>query len=365
MPLSADYTIQGFLYQFNKTALEIFNSQDEDIITVEGIVEDIEIQRPLSYTAIQCKYHESVQSFSQSDIYKPLLQMLNHYSKNATENISYVLFAHFVEMESQPPEVGKETFEAALKSKDKSLQKYIEKIPWDIDLDTFESKFEIEFGPSYNELVNQVYDSLKENGIPSQDVEALAYPNTIQMIAALSIKHDPSERKVTKKQFLKQLKSIRKTAISRWTLALKSRKKILDARRKQLKTNLNKNARLRYFIIDPDSIEDYEEGIVLFICDFIEKYHFKPAHTHTPLFCLCTDMSGIQDIQRRLFTKNIVAEDGYIGGEFKESRFFRDPISSKKLGTRFQSPMCQDSCRLKPHRTKILQLLFAPIEGRD
>lgn len=36
MPRSADYTIQGFLYQFNNTALEILNAQDDDTINVEG-----------------------------------------------------------------------------------------------------------------------------------------------------------------------------------------------------------------------------------------------------------------------------------------------------------------------------------------
>lgn len=30
MSRTADYTIQGFLYQFNKTALEILSAQDDD-----------------------------------------------------------------------------------------------------------------------------------------------------------------------------------------------------------------------------------------------------------------------------------------------------------------------------------------------
>ncbi len=80
MPRAADYTIQGFLYQFNKTALEILKAQDDDIITVEGIVEDVEVQSPASLTTIQCKYHESATSFVASAVYKPLLQMLKHFS---------------------------------------------------------------------------------------------------------------------------------------------------------------------------------------------------------------------------------------------------------------------------------------------
>ena len=43
MGRSADYTIQGFLYQFNKTILEILAAENDQLITIEGIIEDIEI----------------------------------------------------------------------------------------------------------------------------------------------------------------------------------------------------------------------------------------------------------------------------------------------------------------------------------
>ena len=44
MSRSADYTIQGFLYQFNQTLSELLKATDDSIITIEGIVEDIEVQ---------------------------------------------------------------------------------------------------------------------------------------------------------------------------------------------------------------------------------------------------------------------------------------------------------------------------------
>jgi len=91
MSRSADYTIQGFLYQFNKTALEILKSHGDDIITIEGIVEDIEIESSVSTTAIQCKYHEASKSFKPSMLYKPLLQMLKHFGEYPNANVRYVL----------------------------------------------------------------------------------------------------------------------------------------------------------------------------------------------------------------------------------------------------------------------------------
>ncbi len=330
MPRAADYTIQGFLYQFNKTALEILKAQDDDAITVEGVVEDIEVTSSASLTAIQCKYHEASTSFAPSAIYKPLLQMLKHFSDHTTSQIRYILFAHFPSVDTPPPAVDKSALQAALASTDKELQKHVQAVPAGIDLDAFLSRFKMEFGPCYDDIAKEVATELEANGIPAADIETLAYPNTVHLIAMLSMKHVATERQTTKKQFLLQLKTIRTTAISRWTLALKTRKKLLEARRKQLKAHLDKNARLRYFVVDPGSVEDYETEIVLFVSDFLDKYHFKTAHLATPVLCLCCGRDKVQDIQRRLFAKGIVADDGYIGDAFQESRFFREPLSSKK-----------------------------------
>ena len=329
MSRAADYTIQGFLYQFNKTALEILKAKDDEVINVEGIVEDIEVMSSMSLKAIQCKYHEASTSFTPSAVYKPLLQMLEHFSNYQKASISYVLFAHFPGVSKTPPTVDKSTLQAALASKDQKLEKYIKVIPTDIDLDSFGARFTMEFGPSYDEIVIDVHNELESSGIPSDDIEALAYPNTIHKIAMLSVKHDPAERQITKMQFLADLKTISKTAISRWTLALKTRKKLLDARRKQLKIHLDKNTRLRYFVINPGKVEDFNSEIVLFVSDYIEKYHFKPVHISTPILCLCSNREEIQDIQRRLFKKGIITADGYIGSQFEEAHFLREPLSSK------------------------------------
>jgi len=103
----------------------------------------------------------------------------------------------------------------------------------------------------------------------------------------------------------------------------------LETRKRQLKINLNKNARLRYFIISSDSIKDFNENIVKFICDFLDKYHFKPAHTETPIFCLECEKSVFQDIQERIFAKGIRFTDGFIGKVFKENHFFRPYMTRK------------------------------------
>jgi hypothetical protein len=333
MTRATDYTIKGFLYQFNKTLLEILNSHDDSIITAEGIIEDVEVATPAEMKAIQCKYHEASEAFTPSGIFKPLLQMMHYFHANPDANIRYILFAHYPSAKGIPqPTVDKTDFEAALNSKNKDLQQYVGILHGKVDLDGFSSKFTMEFGPTFDDLVAQASDALKANGIPEGDIETLAYPNAINMIAGISVKHNSEERKTTKKQFLETLKAIRKTAISRWTLALRTRKQLLDARRKQLKTHLDKNSRLRYLVVDSRSLDDYEAEIVLFVGDYLDKYHFKPAHISTPVLCLCTSVEDFRSIRYRLYTKGIISTDGYIGDYFDESRFFRDPLSRR--GTR-------------------------------
>lgn len=333
MSRAADYTIKGFLYQFNKTLLEILNSKDDSIIRVEGIVEDVEIVTPVVMTAIQCKYHEASEAFTPSSIFKPLLQMMHHFHANGGINIQYVLFAHYPSVKEMPQSrIGITELQAALDSKNKEFESYIVSLRGKVDLAAFLARFTLEFGAPFDDLVTQVSTALKASGVPDSDIETLAYPNAINMVAGISVKHDPTERTTTKRQFLETLKAIRKTAISRWTMALRSRKQLLDARRKQIKMHLDKNSRLRYFVVDAETLGDYETEIVLFVSDYLDKYHFKTAHISTPLLCLCTSEKAFFDIQYRLFVKGIVATDGYIGEYFDESYFFREPFTRKGTG---------------------------------
>ena len=336
MSRSADYTIQGFLYQFNKTVLEILKADDDETITVEGIVEDIEVCSPELLTAIQCKYHEAKKTFKASMVYKPLLQMLKHFSDYPNANVRYIIFLYFTGDKADLPEINKSTFQTALASTDKSLKKLIDAIPKNIDLNQFEKKFTMEFGCSFDDITKKVVLELENNGFQPGDVEVLAYPNSIHMIANLSIKHNSADRQITKKKFLFDLNTIRATAISRWTLALMSRDKLLRARRKQLKSHLDINSRLRYFLINQDGIDDYDEEIVIFIVDYIERYHFKVAHTETPVFCLASTLDDLQKIESRLYAKGIKAANGHIGATFHESEFFREPMSSKQAGGRLK-----------------------------
>lgn len=354
MTRSADYTIQGFLYQFNKTLLELLKEADDTQITVEGIIEDIDIENCTGIKAIQCKYHEGQQTFSLSKVYRPLLQMMHHFHINDCLDVSYILYAHFPsETAVRTREITADEINTVLNSTNRDLAKYIDELRGKVNIDNFLEKFSFQFGESFESLVNSVYSELKINGFPEYEIETLTYPNAIQEIANLSIQHNVAARKVTKIQFIEKLKTIRKTAISRWTLALKTKKQILDARKKQLKRNLDKNARLRYFIISPSNIEDFDSEIVLFINDYLDKYHFKTAHIRTPLFCIDCSPDKFDDIRLRIHQKGIVAVDGYVGNYFDKNRFFRDPMVSKVTGQEVKREFRTRLLKLEPNHKLI------------
>lgn len=326
MGRSADYTIQGFLYQFNQTLAELLKAADEAEITIEGIVEDIEVATFTGTKAIQCKYHETKDKYTPSILYDPLLQMMKHFKSNPSAKITYHLYAHFPNAPTVT--ISAADLNSALASKNKDLQTLISEVSG-VDVNEFLKVFSVTVTPKYDDLTEENTKLLEKLGFNKGEVETLFYPNAIQIIADLSIKHNETLRKITKRDFLESLRRIRHTAISQWTLALKTRQKILEARRKQLKENLSANVRLRFLVIFPEFLERFDDQIVLFIKSFIDKYHYKQAHTHTPLFALDIPQDLFDEIAERLIGKDVIPNLGRPVKTFSESNFFREPMISK------------------------------------
>ncbi|KZZ85184.1 hypothetical protein [Bacillus sp. SJS] len=329
MSRSANYTIQGFIYQFNKTLLEVLNGSDESEITVEGIIEDIEVKTDLVTKAIQCKYHETKEKFTLSCIYKPILQMMDHFHSNSNADIEYRLFVHFPNEKIGTKQfLSSEDIETIFKSSDKNLKKLIEKNS-EKNHTEFCKRFTVEFGPSLDELIKSIYKALVENGMPESDLESLIYPNSIQKIAELSILREPHQRVILKKDLLNELLKVKKASLSRWTKELRTLDKIMKLKKQQLRINLTKNSRLRYFIISVDTIENFNENIVTFICEYLTKYHFKEIHDKTPVFCLDCPLDIYLNIIQRLHRKKVKVNDGLVAGIFDKGKFIIDPVRGK------------------------------------
>ena len=338
MSRSADYTIQGFVFQFNKTLLELLKDTQDANISVEGIVEDIELATPTGLEAIQCKYHEAQAAYTLSDIYKPVLQMMVHYQANPGTQIKYRLYAYFPNEAARNEKLTIEDVNEILSTTNQKLKPMADKLIGKVNIQQFIDRFTIEFGKSLSDLIDDVCELLEKNGLPQGDIDTLIYPNAIQKIANISIEHDPSKRVIKKTKFISDLIAIRTTAITRWTRALSTYKNLLARRKEQLKQNLSKNSRLRYFIIDKAALTDFSDQIVTFIVDFLDKYHFKALHDKTPLFCLDCKEEEFEDIHLRLHKKGIRCNNGFIYGKHFDEDWFHRPVIKEKISqTQFKA----------------------------
>ncbi|MFD4707153.1 hypothetical protein ACFWM3_20115 [Gottfriedia sp. NPDC058432] len=355
MERTADYTIQGFIYQFNKTLLEVLNDKDDSIIYIEGIVEDIEVKTPLITKAIQCKYHEASERFQLSTIYKPILQMMEHFYDNSGSNIEYRLYAHFPSEDCGTElKLTEEQVNIIFKSNDKKYKKMIEKLKGKVDIKQFIKRFTLEFGASLKSLIDDVKTALISNDLPKDSIDELFYPNAIQMIADLSIIHQPDQRKINNSTLTKNLHLIRKTAVTRWTRSLKTLDIILKTKKRQLNSNLAKNSRLRYFLISESSVDNFNEEIVTFITDYLNKYHYKEVHDKTPIFCIECSEEVFHSIRVRLHKKNVKFNDGLVTDAFfDKNKFLIDPVRAK-IG---KSLYVEFLLKLKRYDSNILGIL--------
>jgi hypothetical protein len=365
MNREADYTIKGFIYQFNKTLEQVLSEPNGTEVTVEGIIEDIDVVSAGLTKAIQCKYHETKEKYKLSDISKPILQMLVHYANNKDKHIQYILYAHFSDEKEGERTISKSDIETILKSKDKSYLNFISvlkppktkaikelllkskrsaedikiittyygtatDLELQIDIDKFLKleKFKFIVGKPFDALIVDVKQLLEtKSGFTKVDIEELFYPNAIQKIADKSILHNSGNRKINNTNFISELEKNKKTAITRWTRELLTYSALLTKRRSQLKLNLQANHRLRYFLFNESNIKDFENKIVKFISDYIGKYHYKiKLHSKTPVFCIKTDNENlISQIESRLHQKGLKFQNGLKGNDFFLGEFLREP----------------------------------------
>ena len=368
------------MYQFNRTLNEILSSSNE-VITVEGIVEDIDKVSDEHITAIQCKYHGEVEKFQWSKVYKPILQMIKTYTEQKDSHITFILYAFFPSEQTGEKIVPKNEIYKALntknieyicdyiayikqiedteikelisknrKSKDDKdkIKKYIDTNKLEVlcDLNEFiDNRFRFIIGQEYYELEKENKEMLIEEGFSSEDIEEIIFPNAINCIASLSILKNDKDRNITKQELLNELKTIKRTAISRWTKELSNYKKLLTIRRKQMAKTLNINCRRRCFVFNPNQIEDFEQGIVLFIKKFVDSYCCKIKLHYPAIFCILGyKKEKIDELVSRLYAKGIETETGYRGSIFYREAFLKEP--EKKIGEnwmQFKIKICFDS----------------------
>lgn len=356
----ADSTIKGYVYQFNKSICELLSANDDDIVTLEGVIEDIDIHSSTEITTIQCKYHED-SKYQISSVATPILEMLCHYCESSYlgKSVSYILYAYYAE---NVDEVDMDSFSNFLETTvDKDiLCKYFHRIYTvsDSNMLTIANK-QKKTKAEKEELINYyknkrdtlslrvsisdfwncfTYQKAKQFAVLQEEVvnllcnftdeetaKSLYYPNAFSLIAALSAKHTEKERTITKKGLLSFLEGQKTLLINKWTLEALDKEKLLRTKKRHLSSLFSSNADVRTFVFTDSFLDENETEIISFIQEYLSKYFKKPRLQKPPIFIFGNDHSNLmQSALIELYKYQRSVNNGLVGNVFVEDSFINN-----------------------------------------
>jgi hypothetical protein len=362
----ANSTIKGYLYQFNKSILEILSADDEASIILEGVIEDIDIKLPNATSTIQCKYHEDFK-FTMSSVAAPILEMICHYNECVAlgKSTQYVLYAHFGENIEKIDTAAFENHISTTTSKELQLSYFHkiytisdvsilelankskksegdkEKILKYYSLNRYSLKFCFEwskFWDCFKYVPAEEFEELKEKVIGKlgeqtdrKTAEDLYYPNAFSMVANISAKPEISERTIDKKTFLEELKSKESVLITKWMLIGLDKKKILQAKKQHLSNLFSLNTAIRAFVFSEQFHSVNEDKIIPFIQEYIAKYYKKKTLQRPPLFIFENGSDIIQKVILGLHKYQKSVNSGFVGNVFMADSFINNTDCSAEF----------------------------------
>lgn len=300
---SAEHSIQGFLYQFDKTILEILNNEDDTEVTIEGI-EDIDVvnQQTDEFIAIQCKYH-STKTYYHSELKKPVREFLKHFKETKKTNTNtktvdtYYLYAHFdaghnkfAELEGNNSKVKDISI---LKEKLLDYKKGNKEIkPYEKDandtndialndsaLEDFLDKLIININAkNLNEQQKEIFEKFNqefgENKKLSKEEIEYYYNNAFKFIGDKATEPNENDRKVTKQEFLDYIDK-KVFLFNKWYALLQGKRSYINFQRYKLKKlNAIKPNKNKFLFIGNEILEKSNEefGLKDLAENLIQKY---------------------------------------------------------------------------------------------
>jgi len=346
----ANSAIRGFLYQFDKSLLEILNSNDGQVITLEGQIEDIDIVTDSSIETIQCKYHED-KDFAISSVAEPILDMFCHFIENPSsgKKIKYVLYAYFndnVESIQQSDfndyimkATNKDTilkyFHRLFHIEDEAILNICNKTKrTDSDkkqiVDYFNDeknvrKYKTPIGDFF--VCFEYRKAEKHSVIKARNVKLLQdsiddgttafnlyYPNAFSKIAMMSSLPDIADRKITKRDLLEWLLNQKSFLINKWIFEIEAKGKVLKQKKSYLSQTFSGNSHVRAFVFSSAFLRNNADNLNSFFIEYVNKYYWKKRLQRPPIFILdATDMVLLNFITENLYTGyKMTINNGYV-----------------------------------------------------
>jgi len=306
------YAIKGFLYQFDKTLIEIFSNPNIQI--------GIEKRQDVDYQdfVIQVK-HKETQEYQDSKIKKPVLQLLDMFKEDQTQK--FCLYCHFKDKQPSQQELTLKELNKILGDKADDYTPFIK--------EKFIEGFYIQFSENFEEQFIRVIDLIKSDFALPNDELAYFYHSLLRSkLLDISIKLK-DKREISRSDLDEFLKGAEKT------IFYTAYSKYLD------KAKYERLIKKEFFTFKSANIENFER---LFIIECDEKVitvelsklvktlfnkYFKVRKSPQPYLCFSSiGDEKLIDLKQDLIDQGIIFDDGtYFNGD----RFRLERIIESKL----------------------------------
>lgn len=228
---SAGPTIAGYLYQFERSVVEVLRLRDREQLRIEGI-EDIDIWAE-SPSVVQVKYYNG-QRWSLSKVRDAVHELLKSFA--AGLRIEYVLYVHFGSGDTPPDKLSLQELKECLtyRPKGRPVELLYERFDED-QLLAFTKHFRITAGVSLDDqralTTSAIADAL---GCRLDEAEALHRMRAVQFMHEIAVKKSEKLRAVTRDDLIKFLND-REIFYNRWHKEAVGQERFISATVKRLK----------------------------------------------------------------------------------------------------------------------------------
>ncbi len=326
---SAEHTLLGFYYQFDKSIFVILNQKDKNTkVTIEG-VEDIDINSTTGNIAIQVKYQELTDG-TDSTFRKPISLMLKHFAENQNKDYKYVLYGHYKNNSEIDTKIDFDRLKEMMnyKKKDTKTKKMISYTllkDFNIDekyLNPFLSKLDFILGDSFLEHQNKTLLKIKSEFNTNTDEESMSYySNALKVVNDLAIKDIEDNRKITKKEFMLKI-DLKNILFNSWFIELKGKKeysKLIYS--KYFRNTLNSINYERIFILNTANNEiENLKNIIFTIEDKFYKKTNRGINSGAPyIFINNISVEELINLKESIYADGKTIHDGFcfVGSSFK------------------------------------------------
>ncbi|WP_368240784.1 hypothetical protein [Clostridium paraputrificum] len=304
------YAIKGFLYQFDKTMIELLNNEDKTEIFVEKI-QDINYDNYV----IQVK-HKETSTFSNSKIRDPIIQLLEVYKDDNSKKLC--LYGYFKDKKSEKVTIKTiDDLHKILKYNDEAKtnelrNSFSEEVKRGF-IENFTLCFSTDFVNQFYYLIELIQEKL---GVLQDD--AIIYHSLMrEKLLEIAIRGELDDRKITKGEMIDYLSECKSKIFYNYYDTFLGREEYIRLVKRKYFTHrgVNLNNFERLFIIECN--ENDNEVIIRRIIDRIRFKFYKKNKSPAPYICLKSlKKERLINIKRNMFDDEVLFSDGtYFDGD--------------------------------------------------